>query len=178
MSAQHDPPRLEDPADPPIPRWSVVDCRQYAPPRLEDPTDWRAAVALLVFATLVCLAFGWCGCGASARTIQVTAANVMVAATEEAVPVLLEARRADGERCFAGTPTATEAEACLDRVRATWEPAWRALSTWSAAHASWATAIESGEPQDLASVQAAYCVLRAELLSRVELPDAACGVTQ
>jgi hypothetical protein len=109
-------------------------------------------------------------CAPTTRDIQVVAANELAAVTEAAVPVLLERRVADGDRCFAAGATAEQAAACLERVRDRWAPAWSALDAWAAAHGAWADSIERGKP-DMTQLRAAYCVVRVAIIAQVQLPD-------
>lgn len=116
---------------------------------------------------LVWLALVLCGCPGSTLQVQAQAANVVAAAANASLPVLVEAYRLEGMEAIdavkAQGGTAEQARRAVDEVKARWAPIWLAWGKLKEAENQWATALEAGNESAgaVVALRAAYCELEA-----------------
>jgi hypothetical protein len=132
-------------------------------------------------ATLLPLALLCTDCGPTALQVQAVAADTVGRAANAMLPAMVSTYRLEGDEMIARAKTADEARAGLETIRDRWRPVWAAWEVFAVAHDAYATALGQGTatPQLAAELGDAYCLLRAAVADRAELPDhplQPCGV--
>ncbi len=144
--------------------------------------DARIKLALCLFLALVCFYFVT-GCAAQQRQTQGVAIGVVAQVANRALPVLVAAYRADGERAIDAATTADGARLALVVVRHRWAPVWVAWERTSEAQGAYAALLEAQEQPSPAKLEeargallGAYCGLRASAptASLPEVPGLPC----
>lgn len=116
------------------------------------------------------------GCSATQRRAEVVTASVLADTANAALPVLIAAYQAEGDRAIDAAATQADARVARDAVRVRWSPVWRAWDAVRLAHGVWATALESnGSADDInkaaGALREAYCAMRGVVPPGVALAE-------
>lgn len=151
--------------------------RQYL---RSEKTDWAPAwlrhlahrgrsalptgVLVVIFVALVA---ALSGCGDMGRLIQARTADGVATAANSGLPILVERYNQEGIDAIMAVKksggTKEQAHAAIAKVKAKWDPVWKAWETLRVAQDAWAGALESGGDTSaaLGQLKGAYCGLSA-----------------
>jgi len=120
-------------------------------------------ILIIVLALLFASA---CNAGAQRRALDATGIIV-----DAAIPALLVAREIEGNAAIDAAHSFDEAQASIERIKASWRPLFDAIDMFRSVHNTLSDASDRGQPIDVIALAAAYCGVRTAAIGRANLPN-------